>query len=126
MSQVLIKIGTNSSTVTTMPNSPTESIKVTDNFIIDNQITYHGGRIVNVIGNSKKIISLTFREVKDVDYLTFLAFAKSIRKWWVIITGRAGVDILNTYCHIEIIDQSINRVGDDTIPYDFELKIYEL
>jgi hypothetical protein len=126
MAIVLLQMGINSGSLTTLPNSPTETVEITEQKTTSNKTTYHGGKVVNVIGSTKKEITLTFVEVKDVNYDTFVLFASAVRKWWVRLTGRTGKDIINAFCYVEFSNIKINRVGDDTIAYDFNINIYEI
>jgi hypothetical protein len=126
MAIVLLRIGTSSGSLVTMPNSPSQEVQITRNKIVNNKITYHGSRIVNITGNNKKILTLQFKEVKDVNFTTFSTYADVVKKWWVQVTGRTGVDIINAFCYVEFSDIVINRVADDALAYDFTLNIYEI
>lgn len=126
MAQVFLQIGVSSTSLNTLPNSPSIDIKIEKEKTVKNKKTYHGSRIINITGNNKKVLTLNFQEVTDTNYVTFASYADVVKKWWVKITGRTGVDILNGFCYVEFDNITINRVANDAIAYDFTLKIYEI
>jgi hypothetical protein len=127
MSAILIKFGTTSGSLVTMPKSPAQEV-LSEEFSekIDVGYNFSGQVRVATTGARKKILSLNLKNVDQTQFATFSQYANIPKKWWVQITGVTGQDLLNSYAYIRFENIKIFWVDDTKIYRDFELKIYQI